>query len=181
MIHPSPKNPCVGGYISRWRELVPFTVFLKSIWIAVYESKITNKRRAESKDCSVYLRIKKNSVELCKIHNPGSTLGQKRRDNGALNELCHEIDQNSNSKHKKKRLKTLKEVINNTANAKKGTNGQTGSKYIFQLLFVMFDIVFWERFLFDTKMLFCHLPIIFSLKSSSLPKKKIIGNINPMT
>ena len=127
------------------------------------------------------MRIKKNSVELCNLHNPGSTLGQKRRDNGALNELCHEIDQNSNSKHKKKRLKTLKEVINNTANAKKGTNGQTGSKYIFQLLFVMFDIVFWERFLLDTKMLFCHLPIIFSLKSSSLAKKKIMGNINPMT
>ena len=41
-----------------------------------------------------------------------------------------------------------------------------------KLLFVMFDIVFWERFLLDTKMLFCHLPIIFSLKSSSLAKKK---------
>lgn len=58
---------------------------------------------------------------------------------------------------------------------------ESGSKYIFQLLFVILDIVFWERFLLDTKMLFCHLPIIFSLKSSSLAKKKIIGNINPMT
>ena len=172
MIYSSPKNACVGGYISRGRELVPFTVFSKSIWIAVYGSKITNKRRAESKDCSVYLRIKKNSVELCNLHNPGSTLGQKRRDNGALNELCHEIDQNSNSKHKKNRLKTLKEVINNTANAKKGTNGQTGSKYIFQLLFVMFDIVFCERFLLDTKMSFCKFINYFLAKVKFLREKK---------
>ena len=47
------------------------------------------------------------------------------------------------------------------------------------LLFAMFDIVFWEGFLLDTKQLFCHLQVNFSLKSSSLAseKRKIIGKL----
>ena len=40
------------------------------------------------------------------------------------------------------------------------------------LFLVMFDIVFWEGFLLDTKQLFCHLQVNFSLKSSSLAKKE---------
>ena len=92
----------------------------------------------------------------------------------------YRIDQNSNSKHKKKRLKTLKEVINSTANAKKGTNGQTGSKYIFQLLFVMFDIVSsWEKFLLDTEDVILSFTNYFLAKVKFLSEKKIIGNINP--